>query len=200
MIKNSAQRLMPGVARRLLLGHAVTGTLLQPIPEVLVHQPLALKERSDDGGVFIDLVIVAQQRQALLHAGHSALQCGIGVEHKAIAQLAQFVGVEDGGLAADDHIHELGSLQALRQGAHFFGLGDGLDKQDVGAGFLKLLGTLDGGFKPWTAAASVRAMMRVPLSRRASTAALILPSISLVSITALPLKWPQRLGLTWSSS
>ena len=94
--------------------------LLQPIPEVLVHQPLAFKEGGDDGRVFIDLVIVAQQGQALLHAGHGPLQCGIGVEHKAIAQLAQFIGVEDGGLAANDHIHELGRLQALRQGAHFY--------------------------------------------------------------------------------
>jgi hypothetical protein len=91
-------------------------------------------------------------------------------------------------------------LQALRQGAHFFGLGDGFDKQDVGAGFLKLLGALDGGFKAVDGGRVGAGHDEGAAVAAASTAALILPSISLVSITALPLKWPQRLGLTWSSS
>src|SRR5882757_3586374 len=47
--------------------------------------------------------------------------------------------------------------------------------------------------------ASVRATISRSGSRRASTAALILATISAAGMTALPSKWPQRLGNTWSS-
>jgi hypothetical protein len=52
---------------------------------------------------------------------------------------------------------------------------------------------------PSTARASVRAMITRP-SCRASHAARSLPTISACETTALPAKWPQRLGNTWSSS
>ena len=52
---------------------------------------------------------------------------------------------------------------------------------------------------PSTAQASVRAIMTRP-SRRASTAALTLPTISSAAINSLPAKWPQRFGACWSSS
>jgi hypothetical protein len=52
---------------------------------------------------------------------------------------------------------------------------------------------------PSTAAASVRAMSRKSGSRRAATAAQILPAISSGPITALPLMCPHFFGITWSS-
>ena len=48
--------------------------------------------------------------------------------------------------------------------------------------------------KPSTAIASVRATIIRSGSVRASTAALILPTISAAGITSLPSKWPQRFG------
>ena len=53
--------------------------------------------------------------------------------------------------------------------------------------------------RPSTAAASVRAMSTKSGSRRAATAARILPTISSAGITALPLMCPHFLGITWSS-
>ena len=52
---------------------------------------------------------------------------------------------------------------------------------------------------PSTARMSVRAMMRKFGSRRASTAARMRLSAVSSSTTALPSRWPQRFGLTWSS-
>jgi hypothetical protein len=52
---------------------------------------------------------------------------------------------------------------------------------------------------PFTAAASVRAAMTKAGSRRAATAALIRRTAVSRSVTSLPSRCPQRLGLTWSS-
>ncbi|MNR23884.1 hypothetical protein D3C85_1409350 [compost metagenome] len=56
------------------------------------------------------------------------------------------------------------------------------------------------GSSPSTATASVRAMISVLGSRRASQAARILPAISWAEISVLPSRWPQRLGAAWSSN
>src|SRR5205814_1034062 len=53
--------------------------------------------------------------------------------------------------------------------------------------------------KPTAEIPSVRAMMRRSGSRRASTAARILPANSARGITWWPERWPQRLGVIWSS-
>src|ERR1051325_1192606 len=54
--------------------------------------------------------------------------------------------------------------------------------------------------RPFIWRASVRAKMRKSGSLRAATADLILSTISPVGTTCLLAKWPQRLGITWSSS
>jgi hypothetical protein len=54
--------------------------------------------------------------------------------------------------------------------------------------------------KPFIWRASLRAMITKLGSRRTRTAVLIFITISAVGITCLPAKWPQRFGVTWSSS
>ena len=54
--------------------------------------------------------------------------------------------------------------------------------------------------RPSTARASVRATIRVSEDTRESTAALILEIISPAEVTDLSRRWPQRLGVVWSSS
>src|SRR5580698_2329166 len=72
-----------------------------PFFELVVHrllyEPLALAKGGDNRRVFVELALRLQSAERLLHAVHSALKCGVRIEHQSIPEsLERFAALNRG--------------------------------------------------------------------------------------------------------
>lgn len=109
--------------------------LFQVIPEVLIDQALVFEEGGHDvaGSSSTWCLSRSRLRHSFIPASapcRAALAYSTKPEPGWPSSSALKIGV----WPLIHHIHQLWRLQALGQGTHFFGMGDSLDKQDVGTG------------------------------------------------------------------
>src|SRR6266496_311028 len=120
--------------------------------------------------------VLSQVAQKFLARFHGNAERAHGVDDHSITVARQLIEAQQRTLAKLGHVRQQRRFNFLRKIA-------------------KLLRTLQCS----SARASVRAMIRKAGSRRAATAALILPVISSRSTIDFPERWPQRFGNSWSS-
>ena len=109
-----------------------------------------------------------------------------GVDAEPEPHPLQLARPEHRRLAALEHVDERRAAHLPADDPQFIDCLRRLDEPDIGAGFEIGVDPVDRRLSPSTARASERAMITMSASRRVSTAALILPTISARQMTSLP--------------
>ena len=124
---------------------------------------------------------------------------GDGIDDEVVAEGLKLIGGEELGFAEFGHVGQQGNVHGFAELFEFALIGEGFGEDHFGAGVDVGFGAVDGCVEPFGARASVRAMIRKLGSRLACTAARMRFTMVSVSTSVLLSRWPQRLGLIWSS-